>query len=283
MPCGVPLAIQLETESFRRYFKTIKFPGGELHTVLPDSAGMRDEANVTFYARIQSPDDLIELMLAVDIVHRLLPVANLHLVLPYFPYARQDRCTEVGGAFSLKELVSIVEIAHDLNRDVLEFVKAAHGTQTRNNGEPYWHHPIEVARRLQDEDIWDPITINAAMCHDVLEDTDRTYADILALTNKETADVVQELTNLIPPDADKIGELKHKALFEHARKYSDRAKIIKIMDRYCNVADSIYCWQPHRVKRYAKYGLELIEAMQPMPDVMKAFEKEAIRLMQCIV
>src|SRR3954469_14793699 len=79
------------------------------------------------------------------------------------------------------------------------FMKEAHGAQTRSGGKPYWTHPISVRDRLLRHGITDPIALATALLHDVLEDTNKTYEDILAIAGKEVADAVQQLTNKQPP------------------------------------------------------------------------------------
>jgi len=68
-------------------------------------------------------------------------------------------------------------------------VKAHHG-QTRWGGEPYVLHPLRVANRLgvlyADETLK-----KAAVLHDVLEDTETTYRELLEWFGIEVADTVQ--------------------------------------------------------------------------------------------
>ena len=56
-------------------------------------------------------------------------------------------------------------------QQLLEFVKLCHGTQMRKyEAIPYWNHPYEVAR-LVDEHVKTDGAIEIALCHDLLEDT----------------------------------------------------------------------------------------------------------------
>ena len=56
-------------------------------------------------------------------------------------------------------------------REAWQFAVEAHGTQKRASGEPYVSHPLAVARILADFGL-DPETIQAALLHDIPEDTD---------------------------------------------------------------------------------------------------------------
>lgn len=85
--------------------KTFQYSGGELHVELK---GMYDGAKkVHVTARLQSPTDLVELALVCEVLDRY-QIAEKHLIVPYFPYGRQDRVTSRGTAFSLKMMTCLV-------------------------------------------------------------------------------------------------------------------------------------------------------------------------------
>ncbi|MCR5741428.1 MAG: bifunctional (p)ppGpp synthetase/guanosine-3',5'-bis(diphosphate) 3'-pyrophosphohydrolase [Gammaproteobacteria bacterium] len=75
------------------------------------------------------------------------------------------------------------------------YAKEAHSKQTRASGEPYIIHPVSVANTLCTYSA-DPVTIEAALLHDVIEDTDRTYDDIKANFGEEVANLVMGLTKI---------------------------------------------------------------------------------------
>lgn len=89
---------------------TIKFSGGELHVKLPEFSGFPNMSSglVRINARIQSSDDLIELVMLMDILRRVAPNAKFGLFMPYVPYARQDRVTKFDTAFTLKPFAAII-------------------------------------------------------------------------------------------------------------------------------------------------------------------------------
>lgn len=78
---------------------------------------------------------------------------------------------------------------------VIEFVKRKHAGQTRMNGQPYWTHPLAVARQL-----WvaahcrDAVVLKTALCHDLLEDTDTTYDALVRVIGEVAANGVMWLT-----------------------------------------------------------------------------------------
>src|SRR4051794_37496079 len=86
--------------------KSFTFPPGELQVQL---AGLPERlaGDLTMLARLQSAEDLARLLLATEILQRLHRGAK-RLVVPYFPYARQDRVMQAAEAFSLKAIARLV-------------------------------------------------------------------------------------------------------------------------------------------------------------------------------
>ena len=76
-----------------------------------------------------------------------------------------------------------------------EFGSKAHEGQQRKSGEPYIHHPLEVARILSDMHM-DYQTLSAAILHDVIEDTHTAKAEISKQFGKEIADLVDGVSKL---------------------------------------------------------------------------------------
>ena len=56
-------------------------------------------------------------------------------------------------------------------RSAYEFAKQQHGDQRRKSGEPYITHPLAVAQIVAEELHLDSESIEAALLHDVIEDT----------------------------------------------------------------------------------------------------------------
>ena len=88
-------------------FTAFRFAGGESHVKL--GAPLRAAQEVTVTARLRSGDDVMQLLLTVDAIERAGVGAHLvTLVLPYLPYARQDRVMVSGEPFSLKVFARLV-------------------------------------------------------------------------------------------------------------------------------------------------------------------------------
>lgn len=75
----------------------------------------------------------------------------------------------------------------------LEFATKKHSGQFRKGGEPYITHPVTVARYVKEKGFGIDYQI-AALFHDLLEDTDATEEEILALSNKDVLEAVKLLT-----------------------------------------------------------------------------------------
>ena len=88
--------------------------------------------------------------------------------------------------FELVERVKSYDPGADedaLNRAYVYAMKQ-HGAQTRESGDPYFSHPLEVAGILTDLKL-DDSSIITALLHDVVEDTDATLADVEKLFGKD--------------------------------------------------------------------------------------------------
>ncbi len=80
-------------------------------------------------------------------------------------------------------------------RKAFEYAYEKHLHQRRKSGEPYIIHPVGVAK-LVTQIKMDEASVCAALLHDVVEDTDATYQDIVRDFNEEIATLVDALTKL---------------------------------------------------------------------------------------
>ena len=109
-----------------------------------------------------------------------------------------------GTAFDLEGLRTALKksiASHHATADLTDIDRAfdlavdAHQGQTRATGEPYVTHPIASAQILADLGI-DPIAIEAALLHDVPEDTEYSLTDIEDRFSAEVAHLVDGVTKL---------------------------------------------------------------------------------------
>lgn len=128
----------------------------------------------------------------------------------------------------------------DLIEKARTYAGEAHGAVghvRKYTGDPYIVHPAAVAD-LVSQVTDDPHTIAAAWLHDTLEDTDVTYADLVAVFGSSVADLVLEVTNVsVPSDGNRKAR---KAIDRaHLAKASPPAMTIKladIIDNTCSIA-----------------------------------------------
>src|ERR1700692_1749496 len=81
------------------------FPGGEVHLNLDDALMTFDYSPseiLEIRADIHNSNDVMELMLFVNAFRRGRARAKIRLLLPYLPYARQDRVANFGDPLSVK-------------------------------------------------------------------------------------------------------------------------------------------------------------------------------------
>lgn len=116
----------------------------------------------------------------------------------------------------------------------LHFAADKHRDQRRKDidASPYINHPIEVAELLtRIGGIDDIITLQAAILHDTLEDTNTTAAELEEAFGAEVRRVVEEVT-----DDTSLEKVERKRLqIEHAPHISHRAKLVKLADKIANV------------------------------------------------
>src|SRR5687768_12901363 len=77
----------------------------------------------------------------------------------------------------------------------IEFAIRYHGNQTRESGEPYYYHPLEVAEIIVKMRL-DTSSVITAILHDTIEDTDLTLQEIEEHFGSEIAKLVDGVTKL---------------------------------------------------------------------------------------
>lgn len=107
----------------------------------------------------------------------------------------------------------------------LEFASIKHNGQLDDQGRPYFFaHIIQVHSLLADVTDDDDI-LCAGILHDVIEDTNTTYDELVREFNKEIADLVMELTQ--------EGNSESGRYFPRLHSY--KAIIVKFADRLSNL------------------------------------------------
>lgn len=110
----------------------------------------------------------------------------------------------------------------------IEFMKKKHGNQKRKQGTPYYTHPLAVAKLLKEKGF--PIEYQiAGLFHDLIEDTDATYEEIIGFSNEEVAEAVRL-----------VSKTEGYVMSEYVGniKTNEMAKMVKLADRIHNLSES---------------------------------------------
>jgi GTP pyrophosphokinase len=156
----------------------------------------------------------------------------------------------------LIEKIDYIEDKNDIFK-AIDFVIEKHKNQFRKSGEPYYIHPIEVAKILADLKM-DKASIIAGLLHDIVEDTDTTLQDIEEPFGKKVAQLVDGVTKINKYQFDNIENAK----IENFRKFivssvnDIRVIVIKLADRLHNLR-TLNFLREEKQKAIAKESLEI--------------------------
>jgi len=141
--------------------------------------------------------------------------------------------------------------------EAYRFSDAAHAGQTRQSGEPYISHPLAVAEILAGWRL-DGQALQAALLHDVMEDTSVTKDEISDTFGKPVADLVDGVSKLdrieFQSAEDAQAENFRKMLLAMARDV--RVILIKLADRLHNMR-TLEAVQPAKRRRVARETMEI--------------------------
>lgn len=132
-----------------------------------------------------------------------------------------------------------------------------HGEQFRDNGDPYFSHPLEVAAILTDLHL-DEETIAVALLHDTIEDTDATRNEIDDLFGGRIGNLVEGLTKLKRIDlvSKKAAQAENLRRLLLAISDDIRVLLVKLADRLHNMR-TLHHVKPHKRARIAQETMEI--------------------------
>ena len=147
-------------------------------------------------------------------------------------------------------------------RAAFEYAQQCHEGQTRKSGEPYIIHPLAVAQIVAEELKLDSESIEAALLHDVIEDTPATHEDVAKRFSPTVADLVEGVSKLTriqyATKEDEQMENLRKMLIAMSKDI--RVILIKISDRLHNMRTMEY-QSPEKQKQKS---LETMEIYAPI-------------------
>ncbi|MBI5197334.1 MAG: bifunctional (p)ppGpp synthetase/guanosine-3',5'-bis(diphosphate) 3'-pyrophosphohydrolase [Nitrospirae bacterium] len=138
-----------------------------------------------------------------------------------------------------------------------EFTAAAHAGQTRKTGEPYLHHPLEVASILARMKM-DISSIVVGLLHDTVEDCTVTREELTREFGEDIARLVEGLTKISKVEF-KSHEAKQAENFRKmvmSMSQDIRVILIKLADRLHNMR-TLDPFPPPKQKRIAQETLEI--------------------------
>jgi len=135
----------------------------------------------------------------------------------------------------------------------LEFASERHKGQLDDQGRPYFFaHLVQVHSILKDVTDDEEI-LCAGILHDVIEDTDTSYEDLIREFNKPIADLVRELTQQ--------GSWETGYYFPHLK--TRKAVMVKFADRLSNLS-RMDDWPGDRQQEYL--GMSTFWPVEPPGD-----------------
>lgn len=143
-----------------------------------------------------------------------------------------------------QDLDQLLEVCRDYieQLDEMAVIRAfklcyiSHEGMTRASGEPYYYHPVEVAKIVAREINIDDVSVVASLLHDTVEDTDVTLDDIHNLFDEQVSiiiDGVTKITGVFQSRDTKQAETFMKLLLSMAEDI--RVILIKFADRLHNM------------------------------------------------
>ncbi len=160
------------------------------------------------------------------------------------------RLEESGRDFDAKRLGAV----HD-------FIVERHGDQKRASGEPYTTHLVYVGYLLA-EQRFDAATVEAGLLHDIIEDTDTTFDELVEAFGKSTADLVEAVTKIGRHEYIRRDEAQAETFRKLILASVDdvRAIVIKLADRLHNMLTLEHL----DADRRRRIGRETLEIYAPL-------------------
>ena len=163
---------------------------------------------------------------------------------------------------SVRQLVAEVQEHHptaDLSgvERAYRFAVEAHADQKRASGEAYVTHPIAAAQTLAELGL-DPVAIQAALLHDIPEDTEYSLEDVEERFGPEVARLVDGVTKLSKFSAHSHEERQAENIRKMFLAMAEdvRVVLIKLADRLHNMR-TIAGLPPEKQQRIARQTLEI--------------------------
>lgn len=177
------------------------------------------------------------------------------------PESSQQECVRsVWGELWAKSMLALTPDQMRRLGEAFVFAANAHGKQLRRSGDPYVIHVISAALILAGMRL-DMATLEAALLHDTLEDTEVTPEELSAKFGPDVLTLVQGVTKLAGEDVKKFMS-REDLTSENLRRMfvvmaqDIRVVLIKLADRLHNMR-TLEVMRPDQQQRIAKETMEI--------------------------
>ncbi len=143
------------------------------------------------------------------------------------------------------------------------------GQKRKGDGFPYLEHPLEVGYRLWRGGFPGDV-VTAGFCHDLLEDTKCTEAEIKEKCGGEVLRIVKAVSNDESLSDKKDWEKKKAKYIETVRDGGEKAIAVSVMDKICNLYSFF--------DQYEKEGASLWKKFNRGKDKKLWFQKEVLHI-----
>lgn len=161
----------------------------------------------------------------------------------------------------------------------LHFAADKHRDQRRKgeSASPYINHPIEVAETLARFGVTDAVTLQAAVLHDTIEDTETTPRELEDVFGAEVRTVVMQVTDdkSLPKWERKERQVATAPTLSH------RAKLVRIADKITNVRDVLHAppadWSVEWRLSYVDWTERVVDGCRGCHPELEAHFDEVVR------
>lgn len=169
----------------------------------------------------------------------------------------------------LEETLKIMEYKQkeqELLNIYIDYIKEKHKDQKRSQGTPYYLHPIAVSNILKRKGCSIDIQI-IGLLHDILEDTDTTFEELIHKSSYDIANIVRILS--------KTKDYNMEAYIQGI-KDNEIAKLVKLADRLHNLSEAHMTnlkFQKRYIEETEKYYLDLAKGTIFEDDITREFNQ----------
>ena len=159
----------------------------------------------------------------------------------------------------------VSEVYPDADMDIIDrsyiYSARVHDGQVRLSGEPYLSHPLEVAYILANMHM-DPVSIAAALLHDVIEDTHASPENVKEIFGEQVFHLVNGVTKLSILTFDSSEQRQAESIRRMLLAMADdiRVILIKLADRLHNMRTL----QFHKVSKQKSIARETLDIYAPL-------------------